>query len=214
MSTAAERGYRHLTESVYLPADLDDEVFALLVEGVQQKPPALPDGPVPPGFSEQRAAAFRKYGLTERPGDGSDRPLQYVVTADPAGGLASRWSMNCFACHGGSVYGQTIPGAPNNQYQLQNFTEDVRAAKLRLAKPLTHMDLGSLVMPLGSTVGTTNAVMFGVALLNYRDADLNVQPVRTAPHMLHHDMDAPPWWHFHRKRRLYADGFAEKGRVG
>ena len=32
--------------------------------------------------------------------------------------------------------------------------------------------------------------------------------------MTHHDMDAPPWWHFKRKKMLYIDGFAEKGHRG
>jgi hypothetical protein len=72
------------------------------------------------------------------------------------------------------------------------------------------MDLGSLVMPLGANRGTTNAVMFGVALLALRDSDLSLLPKRLPPKMTHHDMDAPPWWHFHRKRFLYIDGFAPK----
>jgi mono/diheme cytochrome c family protein len=29
--------------------------------------------------------------------------------------------------------------------------------------------------------------------------------------MVHHDHDAPPWWNFKKKQRLYSDGFAEKG---
>ncbi len=88
--------------------------------------------------------------------------------------------MNCFSCHGGSVYGRTLPGAPNNLYQLQSLTEDSRATKLRMGKPLAQMDIGSAFMPLGTTVGTTNAVMFGVALMNFRDAELNVQSL--GPH--------------------------------
>ena len=209
LSEPARRGYQHLTESIYLPADLDEEVFATLGAQAVREASALPDQRGPHGFGVDRAAAFQKYGLTERPGDDSGKPLQYVI--DESQTASPRWVMNCFACHGGSVYGQTLPGAPNNLYQLQLLTEDVRSAKLRLAKPLTHMDIGSLVMPLGSTVGTTNAVMFGVALMNYRDAELNVRTARPAPRMVHHDMDPPAWWLFHRKRRLYADGFAEKG---
>ncbi len=205
LDPAARSGYRHLTESVYLPHDLDDEVFERLVEQNSQNSAALPDGIIPTGFDATRAATFLKYGLTDRPGANDGKPLQYVVDAQ------QRWVMNCFACHGGSVYGQSYPGAPNNLYQLQTFTEEVRAAKLSLGKPMAHMDIGSLFMPLGNTVGTTNAVMFGVALMNYRDADLNVHTLRHAPEMVHHDMDPPPWWHFHRKQRIYIDGFAQKG---
>lgn len=208
LSEPAQSGYRHLIESIYLPPDLDEEVFAALARAAGADSPALADVREAARNSDPRAAAFLKYGLTERPGESTDKPLQYVVDS------SQRWVMNCFACHGGSVYGDAYPGAPNNLYQLQSFVEDVRATKLRLGKSLTHMDVGSIFMPLGTTVGTTNAVMFGVALMNYRDADLNVQPLRGTPHMIHHDMDAPAWWLFHRKTRLYADGFAEKGARG
>jgi mono/diheme cytochrome c family protein len=76
------------------------------------------------------------------------------------------------------------------------------------------MDFGSVFVPLGSTNGTTNAVMFGVVLMAYRDANLVLHKDRPAPKMVHHDMDAPPWWHFQRKKMLYIDGFAEKGHRG
>jgi hypothetical protein len=72
------------------------------------------------------------------------------------------------------------------------------------------MDVGFLVMPLGGTNGTTNAVMFGVALLAYRDADLKFDRRRPAPKMVHHDMDAPAWWLFKKRSYIYADGFAPK----
>ena len=42
-------------------------------------------------------------------------------------------------------------------------------------------------MPLGTTRGTSNAVMFGVALMARRDADLNVLPPGFPPAMVHHD---------------------------
>jgi hypothetical protein len=69
-------------------------------------------------------------------------------------------------------------------------------------------------MPLGTTNGTTNAVMFGVVLMGLRDPDLNFDASRGIPKMTHHDMDAPPWWHFRRKEMLYIDGFAAKGHRG
>ncbi len=206
LSAPAKRGYRFLTESPTVPADLDEEVFASLTRDAQDKPPAFTPAHIPVELDSQRALAFLKYGLTERPGDGTNRPLQYVVSPKD-----QSWVMNCFACHGGSVYGQTLPGAPNNLYQLQSLTEDARATKLRMHKPLAQMDIGSVFMPLGTNVGTTNAVMFGVALMNFRDADLNIISSRAAPQMTHHDMDPPAWWLFHRKQRIYIDGFAQKG---
>ena len=210
LSPAAKRGYRHLVDSVYLPADLDEEVAVELARMLSTRNAS----------SEQRADDTERqsvtreellthYGLTTRPDElTSGKPLQYVVTEK------SQWVMNCFACHGGSVYGTAMPGAPNNNYQLQSFIEDIRTAKLKLGKPLGHMEIGSMFMPLGTTVGTTNAVMFGVALMHFRDAELNVLPLRPGPPMVHHDMDPPAWWLMHRKTRIYADGFAQKGHRG
>ncbi len=133
------------------------------------------------------------------------KPLQYVVDAQ------GNWTMNCLACHGGKVLGRTIPGLPNSHFALETLTADVRKLKIRTGKKLTRMEIGSLVIPLGRTNGTTNAVMFGVALMAYRDADLNLHPNRQRPEMIHHDMDAPAWWHFKKKKYIYIDGFAEKG---
>ncbi len=200
--TAAQRGYRHLTERAYLPADFDQETFDQLW---QVWPEPLRQQAAKATPRSRRDMAFKRYGLTYRPGDTTGRPLQYVVSA------SGEWTMNCFACHGGQVNAHSVPGAPNSAYALQTLTSDVRATKLRLGKPLARMEVGSLFMPLGSTNGTTNAVMFGVALMAFRDPELNIMRRRIPPPMIHHDMDAPPWWHFHRKKNLYIDGFAQKG---
>src|SRR5262249_48507661 len=161
---------------------------------------------------KRRELTFARYGLTPRP-DEPAKPLQYVV--DKQG----NWTMNCFACHGGLIPdgqggSRVWPGAPNSRFALQTLTEETRALKPELQKPLSRMDLGSVFVPLGSTNGTTNAVMFGVVLMAYRDAELNVHKNRPLPKMVHHDMDAPPWWHFKRKRMIYIDGFAAKGHRG
>ena len=63
-------------------------------------------------------------------------------------------------------------------------------------------------------MGTTNAVMFGVALMHYRDDDLNLHPNRFPPPMTHHDHDAPPWWNTSLKERMYSDNFAPRGHRG
>ncbi|MGN6544862.1 MAG: hypothetical protein ACTHK7_07420, partial [Aureliella sp.] len=65
LSEPAQRGYRHLTESIYLPADLDEDVFAALVQSTDANSPALADVRTPAELGDQRAATFLKYGLTE-----------------------------------------------------------------------------------------------------------------------------------------------------
>lgn len=201
--TAAERGYRFLTEKVYLPLDFDQ---ATIDAAWQVWPEPARSAAEKASPDERRKMVFDRYGLTPRLED-SSKPLQYVV--DERG-----WTMNCFACHGGQVLGKTIPGLPNSRYALETLTEETRETKLLQRKALGRMDVGSLVMPLGTSNGTTNAVMFGVALMHFRDAELNVHTDRGMPKMTHHDMDAPPWWHFKKKSHIYIDGFAEKGARG
>ena len=202
--TAAQRGYRWLTQKSYLPADFTQEVFD---QAWTQWPEPLRSEAEKATPEKRREMAFARYGLTPRPDDPT-KPLQYVVDDQGV------WTMNCFACHGGQVEGKVIPGVPNSRFALQTLTDDTRAFKLLNNKPLGRMDVGSLIVPLGTSNGTTNAVMFGVALMNFRDADLNVHKNRLPPKMTHHDMDAPPWWHFRRKEFLYADAFAGKGHRG
>jgi len=209
LPSAAERGYRFLVEKAYLPADFDEETFAA---AWKYWPEPLRSQAEQASPTERRRMAFERYGLSPRPDDPT-KPLQYVV--DQGG----NWTMNCFACHGGSIPNgkggsRVWPGGPNSRFALQTLTEETRLAKPVLQKPFSRMDLGSLLVPLGETNGTTNAVMFGVLLMAYRDADLTVHKDRPLPKMVHHDMDAPPWWHFQRKKMLYIDGFAGKGHRG
>ncbi len=194
-------GYKLLTTKAFLPPDFDQEAFDNVWQ-VWEEPlrsqaqKATPD--------ERRAMAFSRYGLTTAPGDTSGKPQQYIV--DEAG----NWTMTCLACHQGKVAGQPVPGVPNSLFALQSLTNDIRAVKMKMRKQLTRMDVGSAVIPLGTTNGTTNAIIFGVALMANRTPDLKVVP-GLPPRMIHHDHDAPAWWNFRKKQRLYSDGFAEKG---
>ncbi len=202
-SESVKRGYRVLTEKAVLSSDFNQEVF----DNVWQCwPEALRVKAEAASAEQRREMAFARYGLTPRP-EAPEKPLQYVVDAE------GNWTMNCFSCHGGSVYGKPVAGAPNNRFALQTLTEEIRKTKFRLGKPLSRMDVGSLVIPLGTTNGTTNAVVFGMGLMSQRDEDLNI--IAAAPKkFVHHDMDAPAWWNFHKKPNIYIDGFAQKGHRG
>ena len=203
-TSAAEGGYRLLTETPLLTSDFSQTVFD---EVWRSWPERLRSQAEEATLEQRRAMAFARYGLTPRPKDDSGKPMQYVVGDD------GRWTMNCFACHGGSVYGTPTPGAPNNRFMLQTMAEELRTTKFRVGAPLSRMDLGSLVVPLGTTVGTTNAVVFGMGLMHFRDEKLNVLDKMPAQ-FTHHDMDAPPWWHFAKRPHIYIDGFAQKGHRG
>lgn len=200
---SAARGYELLTSKAFLPADFDQDVFNDLwkswpKELREQAQKATPE--------ERRKMTFSRYGLIESP----DHPGTGTAWGHLSNGQGG-WVMNCLSCHGGKVAGKAVPGLPNSHFGLETLTEDVRATKIRQGKKLGHMDLAQLGMPLGSTHGTTNAVMFGVALEALRDADMKVYRNRLPPPMEHHDLDAPPFWHVKRKSRLYYDGLVKKG---
>ena len=195
------RGLDLLLSKAYLPADFDqavfDELWTVWEEPLRSQAEQAPVG-------ERRRMAMERYGLVPHPDDPS-RSMQYVVDAE------GRWVMNCLACHQGQVRGTAIPGVPNSTYALETLTEDVRQVKVRQRKAFSHMDVGSLLLPLGTTNGTTNAVIFGVALMRHRDPDLSIVQRPPRLDLVHHDMDAPAWWHYRRRQTLYADGFAPKG---
>lgn len=202
--TPEGRGYWFLTQKAYLPPDFNQAT----IDSVWTRwPEPLRTQAAKAAAEERRAMTFSRYGLTPRPEDPT-RPLQYVVDAE------GNWTMNCFACHGGKVAGQVWPGLPNSHYALATLTEETREVKIEKGLPLARMDLGSFFVPLGATNGTTNAVNFGVALMAFRDANLDLRKEVWPPKMLHHDLDAPAWWHFSKKQQLYIDGFAEKGHRG
>ena len=154
---------------------------------------------------EQRIKmAFRRYGFSPRKDDPA-KPMQYVVGKD------GWWAMNCFACHGGTVNGKFVEGLPNSHLALQTLYDDLRRTKRRLGIPAGQMESGSLIVPMGGSTGTSNAVIFGIVLMAFRDKDLNIKPVTPRPFLIHHDMDAPAWWNVKKRERLYLDGFVEKG---
>ena len=146
--------------------------------------------------------AFSRYGLT--PCRTVRSALQYVV--DDQGG----WMMNCFACHGGKVDGSVIPGLPNSRFALQTLTEGVRAKfNLRQVAPVDGSRQPVRSLRQHQRHDKRSDVRRGLDEL--RDADLSVDQDRLPPPIVHHDMDAPPWWHVQKKEFLYADGFARKG---
>lgn len=197
---SAERGYSLLRTKPFLPADFSEKVF----NGIWKAwPDPIRKKAEQASPQERRKMAFARYGLVEDP-DRPGEPLGY--TRDEQGGYV----MTCLACHSGKVNGKAIPGVPNSHYALQTLTEDVALTKVRLQERLTHMELGSVAIPLGRSNGTTNSVIFGVALAALRDKHLNVLEDVERPAYAHHDLDAPPFWNVKKKSRLYYDGFVTK----
>lgn len=197
----AARGYQHLRHSTYLPPDFDQNVFDSLWKVWPEPLHSAAQKATP---AERRKMAFDRYGLVAHPDDKVGPGLGYVP--DGKGG----WVMSCLACHSGTVAGKPVPGSPNSNYALQTLTEEVFRTKLRQLKLPSHLDSVSLDIPLGTTVGTTNAVRFGVILAAFREKSMDVNLKATPPRSASMDMDAPPWWNMKYKKSLYADGFAPK----
>jgi mono/diheme cytochrome c family protein len=210
----AERGYWLLRNKAYLPADFDQTTFELLWG---RWPEPLRSQAAIANRAQRRRMTFSRYGLMdpnaadslqESTGQLAERvddigPLGYVLADDG-------WVMNCLACHAGRVAGTVIPGLPNSHLALQTLTEDVRATKLLRLKTPGHLDKAALTLPLNTTDGTTNSVVFGIVLGALRLPDMSVDRSRPIPPLVHHDMDAPPFWNVRKKTRLYIDGFAPK----
>ena len=201
---AAARGYRWLRTRPFLPADFDQSVFDQLWRNWNEP---LRQQAADADLATRRRMTMDRYGLMPDP-DAKD------PTSVPALGhvavAGNRWVMNCLTCHAGRVDGRVIPGLPNTHLDLQTLVEDVRRTKLRLLRPLAHLDLVSTTVPLSSNRGTTNSGVFGIVLGNYRDKDMVVHLNRRPPTLLHHDMDAPPLWNVRLKTTLYCDAFAPK----
>jgi mono/diheme cytochrome c family protein len=195
-------GFRILKNRPFLPPDFDQATFDQLH---LNWPAAERDAAAALTLEERRRSIAEHYGLTLNPWakPGEFDLLGYAKTD---GG----WVMNCLSCHGGMLEGKPYPGLGNNRYALQTLTEDVRRTKLLNFKKPSHLDMAILKLPLNTTNGTSNSVIFGVVLGAKRLPDMSVDTSRTVPKLVHHDMDAPPWWHLAKKSRLYADGFSPK----
>ena len=199
---AAKAGYEFIRSTPLLPMDFDQETFDAVWREWPEPLRSEAEAATP---KQRRQMAFERYGLIEpSDGDGTGPALGYVD--DGQGG----WVMNCLACHGGQVAGRAIPGVPNSNFALQTLTEELRLAKVRLQKPFASKDLAIFNLSLGSTNGTTNAVVFGILLGALRDADMNFIKGSEAPPRTDHDMDAPPFWNVKKKTRLYCDGHSPK----
>ncbi len=196
------RGYELLIDRAYVPTSLDQEVWDNLYR-VWEEP--LKSQAEAASYEARRRMTLNRYGLTEAPGREGGIPLQFAHDGKGS------WALNCFTCHGGKVEGRVMPGLPNSHIALQTLLQEIVQTKRLLGRIVPLTEAGALVVPLGGSNGTTNAIIFGVVLGALRDPDLNVHEDAPMPKLVHNDHDAPPWWHVKRKSHLYADGFAGKG---
>lgn len=197
-------GLQVIRTKPFVPADFDEEILDQLWTVWPEPERSQAERA---DAKDRRRLTFSYYGLMPTPaGLPGDVPALGYTRHRSNGG----WVMNCLSCHGGKVNGEVVPGLPNSHLALQTLVEDVRMIKLQQQKKFTHLDMASLSMPLSTTDGTSNAVIFGIVLGALRKPDMTVSTKQKVPELLHHDVDPPPFWNVKKKSSLYADGFAPK----
>ena len=159
---------------------------------------------------ERRDLTYARYGLIERGeelGSGIEAILPRGYTADDEGRLYP----NCLVCHGGKVAGRVIAGIANTEQDLSGMVRDLTSLRAMRAPGKTDIRGMLSLFPLNFSRGTTNATMYSILLGRMRDKDLNqVMPPQFSQPFVHNTIDAPPWWHFRKKSRIYWDGMAPK----
>ena len=199
--SAPERGLWLLLNKDYMATDLTEQEFDNLWK---VWPEPLRSEAEKANQSERRKLAYSRYGLIEIPG--RNIPMGFVSDGKQG------WGMNCLVCHGGKVAGQAIAGLPNSHFAFQTWAQDIVEYRVRFLGRKRSEFVRSLAIPLSRTNGTTNAQIFSVVLASLRDSDLKIKSAAEIhpPALVHHDLDAPPFWNLKKKRMLYIDGYVGK----
>jgi hypothetical protein len=193
--TPAERGYKALTQTAFIPASWRPRAYENVWKrwaGVTEKP-------------ADYDAAFRDYyGLHPAPYPNSDLPMglrrgHFLFVPGHA--------MDCMLCHGGSVMGKSYLGLGNSSLDIQALFEDMSAADGRSPKlPFTFSNVR----------GTSEAGAFAVYLLGFREPDLKLKTegglkANWVNLGLHDDLceDVPAWWLLKKKKTMYHTGGAD-----
>jgi Cytochrome c len=186
--TAAERGYKALTQTAFIPASWRPRAY----DNAWKRWPGVTEKPA--NYDE----AFRDYyGLHPAPYPNADlpmglRPGTFLFVKGHA--------MDCMLCHGGSIMGKSYLGLGNSSLDVQAFFEDLSAADGRSSKlPFTFSNVR----------GTSEAGSFAVYLFGFRTPDLQMKKWDNLG--LHEDLceDTPAWWLLKKKKTMYHTGGAD-----
>jgi Cytochrome c len=183
--TAAESGYKALTQRAFIPASWRPRAY----ENAWKRWPGVTEKPA------DYDAAFRDYyGLhpAPYPNEGLPmglRPGMFLFVK----GIA----MDCMLCHGGSIFGKSYVGLGNASLDIQAVFEDLSIADGRS---------GRLPFTFSNVRGTSEAGSFAVYLLGFRQPDLKMKEWTNLG--LHEDLceDTPAWWLLKKKKTMYHTG--------
>ncbi len=191
--TAAERGYQALTKTSFIPAAWREAAY----DNVWKHWPGVTAKPV------DYAAAFSDhYGMPAAPYPNGKYPMGL---REGRIFFMKGVSIDCLACHGGSVMGKSYVGLGNASLDVQALFEDLSLADGRSAK---------LPFAFSNVRGTSEAGGMAVYLLGFREPDLKVVYPRKDLG-LHDDMceDTPAWWLLKKKKTMYHTGGADANSV-
>ena len=184
--TPAERGKKALTERSYIPPAWRVAAY----ENVWKQWDSVKEKPA------DYAAAFReRYGLHPAPYENDGLPMGLRKAAFL---VIKGYSIDCLACHGGSIMGKSYIGLGNSSLDVEALFSEMSAADGRSPKlPFTFSNVR----------GTTEAGSFAVYLLGFRTPDLAFKSPRQELD-LHDDLceDVPPWWVLKKKKTMYHSG--------
>ena len=190
--TPAERGYKALTETAFIPAFWTPKAIpnAWKQWGVAEKP------------ADYDAAVRERYGLHEAPYPNDGLPMGFRKAPRL---LNTGVGIDCMLCHGGAIMGKSYVG-------LGNSTLDVEAVFVELAK--ADGLSGTLPFTFSNVRGTSEAGGFGVYLLGFRNPDLSLRAPRKELG-LRDDLceDTPAWWLMKKKKTIYHTGATDSRSV-
>jgi hypothetical protein len=189
--TQSEKGYKALTETAFIPAFWTQNAIpnAWKQWGLKEKP------------ANYDAAVRERYGLHEAPYPNDGLPMGFRKAPRL---LATGVGIDCMICHAGSINGKSYVGLGNSTLDIQAIFEELsRADGMSGKMPFTYTNVR----------GTTEAGGFGVYLLGFRKADLNLKEWKNLG--LHDDLceDVPAWWLMKKKKSIYHTGATDSRSV-
>src|SRR5262245_15611446 len=183
--TPAERGYKALTETAFIPAFWTPNAFPNVWKqwGVSEKPEKYDE------------AILERYGLHSAPYPNNGLPMGFrkaPLLAKTGVGI------DCMLCHAGSIVGKSYVGLGNSTLDVQAIFEEL---------PKADGLSGKTPFAFSNVRGTNEADAFGVFLLGFRKPDLSMS-LEWKNLGLHDDIceDVPAWWLMKKKKSMYATG--------
>ena len=186
-TTPAERGYKALTETAFIPASWRPRAYDNAWKhwaGVKRNRPTTtrPSATTTACTPPRTPTTNLPMGL---------RPGTFLFVK----GIA----IDCMLCHGGSIFGKSYVGLGNTSLDIQAVFEEMSAADGRSREAAVHVQQRPRHV--------ARPAAFAVYLLGFREPDLKHRKQWTDLD-LHDDLceDTPAWWLLKKKKTMYHTG--------